>query len=63
MYVTNMEHFGHLKEVDTYTTNYLHNDMFQLFDNRLVWNLFLFFFNLYTHKFLCEHSTLSEGHL
>jgi len=37
MYVTNLHHFGHLKEVDTYTVNYKHNDMYQIFDNRLDW--------------------------
>jgi len=36
MHVTNLEHFGHLKETDTYTTNYKHNDLYQIFDNRLV---------------------------
>lgn len=37
MYVTNLDHFGHLKEMETYTTNYKHNDMYQMFDNRLDW--------------------------
>jgi len=37
MYVTNLEHFGHLKETKTYTTNFKHNDLYQLFDNRLDW--------------------------
>ena len=36
MFVTNQEHFGHLKETETYTTSYKHNDLYQLFDNRLV---------------------------
>lgn len=37
MYVTNLHHFGYLKEMDTFTTTYKHNDMYQLFDNRLDW--------------------------
>lgn len=37
MFVTNQEHFGHLKETERYSTNYKHNDLYQLFDNRLDW--------------------------
>ena len=33
MYVTNMDYFGHLKELSTYTTEHLHNDMWQIKDN------------------------------
>jgi lysyl hydroxylase/galactosyltransferase/glucosyltransferase/procollagen-lysine,2-oxoglutarate 5-dioxygenase len=36
MYVSNQYHFGHLLEVSTYTTDHLHNDMYQMMDNRLV---------------------------
>lgn len=37
MYVTNLDYFGHLKETSTYTTNFKHNDLYQIFDNRLDW--------------------------
>ena len=36
MYSTNLYYFGHLKEMDTYTTTHLHNDMWQIVDNKLV---------------------------
>ncbi|XP_032238618.2 multifunctional procollagen lysine hydroxylase and glycosyltransferase LH3 isoform X2 [Nematostella vectensis] len=37
MYVTNMHYFGRLKETDTVTTNHLHNDLWQIFDNQIDW--------------------------
>jgi len=37
MYTTNLEHFGHLKEMQTYNTNYKNNDLYQIFDNKLDW--------------------------
>jgi len=37
MYATNLAHHGHLKEMDTYTTEHKHNDLYQLFDNVLDW--------------------------
>ena len=37
MYVSNLEDYGHLLNRETYTTEHLHNDMYQLFDNRLDW--------------------------
>lgn len=37
MHVTNLEYFGHMKEMDNFTTGYKHNDMFQLFNNKLDW--------------------------
>ena len=36
MYVSNLEEYGHLLNRESYTTEHLHNDMYQLFDNRLV---------------------------
>ena len=45
MYVTNMDRFGHLKEMETYTMDYKHNDIYQIFDNRLV-SLKNHFFNV-----------------
>ena len=36
MYVTNLNVFGRLLETDSYTTTHLHNDMWQIFDNKLV---------------------------
>ncbi|XP_062505815.1 multifunctional procollagen lysine hydroxylase and glycosyltransferase LH3-like [Corticium candelabrum] len=37
MYVTNRHHFGHLVESSRFTTTRYHNDMYQLFDNKLDW--------------------------
>ena len=36
MYITNMVYFGHIKSVENYRTDLKHNDMFELFNNRLV---------------------------
>ncbi len=36
MYVSNLDEFGHLLNADNYETNHLHNDMYQLFDNKVV---------------------------
>ena len=36
MYVTNQHYFGRLLEVSTFTTDRLHNDMYQMMDNRIV---------------------------
>ena len=36
MYVTNMAYFGHLKSSENYKTDRKHNDMYELFNNRLV---------------------------
>ena len=36
MYVSNLEEYGHLINADDYDTSHLHNDMFSLFDNRVV---------------------------
>ena len=45
MYVSNLEEYGHLLNRDSYTTDHLHNDMYQMFDNRLV-----------STKAICPHS-------
>jgi len=37
MYVTNLVHFGHLKETETYNTTQMHNDMYQMMSNKLDW--------------------------
>ncbi|XP_065060867.1 procollagen-lysine,2-oxoglutarate 5-dioxygenase 1-like isoform X1 [Rhopilema esculentum] len=44
MYITNMVYFGHIKNVGNYRTDMKHNDMFELFDNRLDWE------NRYLHE-------------
>ena len=36
MYVSNLEEYGHLLNGDNFNTNHLNNDMYMLFDNRLV---------------------------
>lgn len=37
MYATNMEHYGHLKDLSTFTTKQKHNDMYQIIENRIDW--------------------------
>ncbi|XP_020626272.1 procollagen-lysine,2-oxoglutarate 5-dioxygenase 3-like [Orbicella faveolata] len=37
MYATNLYDFGRLLETDNYNTNHLHNDLWEIFDNRLDW--------------------------
>ena len=36
MYVSNLDKFGHLLNADNYNTDHLNNDMYMIFDNRLV---------------------------
>lgn len=36
MYVSNLHEFGRLLETENYNTNHLHNDLWELFDNRVV---------------------------
>ena len=36
MYVSNLEEYGHLLNGDNFNTDHLNNDMYMLFDNRLV---------------------------
>ena len=36
MYATNLYDFGRLLETDSYNTNHLHNDLWEIFDNRVV---------------------------
>jgi hypothetical protein len=36
MYISNLGDYGHLLNGDNYETTHLHNDMFSLFDNRMV---------------------------
>ena len=43
MYVTNMAYFGHLKSSENYRTDRKHNDMYELYNNRLVSRFFLIF--------------------
>jgi len=58
MYATNLDNYGHLKEMDSYTTNYKHNDLYQLFDNKLDWE------DKYLHedytKYLAKDSNIPE---
>ncbi|XP_047131925.2 procollagen-lysine,2-oxoglutarate 5-dioxygenase 1 isoform X1 [Hydra vulgaris] len=37
MYITNLDYFGHIKEDESYTTHHKHNDLYQIFDNRIDW--------------------------
>lgn len=37
MYVTNLHDFGHLLETDNYKTDMLHNDLWEIFDNKVDW--------------------------
>ena len=36
MYVSNLEEYGHLLNGDNFNTHHVNNDMYMLFDNRLV---------------------------
>ena len=36
MYVSNLEEYGHLLNADNFDTSHLNNDMYMIFDNRLV---------------------------
>ena len=59
MYTTNVDSYGHLKEMETYTAKHKHNDLYQLFDNKLDWE------DKYLHedytKFLAEDSDIPDG--
>ncbi len=36
MYVSNVHQYGHLLNGDKYETTHLHNDMYSIFENKLV---------------------------
>ena len=36
MYMSNLHKYGHLVNPDRYETNHLHNDLYNLFENRVV---------------------------
>ena len=36
MHVSNLDKYGHLLNADNYSTDHLNNDMYTIFDNRLV---------------------------
>ena len=36
MYATNLHEFGRLLETENYNTKHLHNDLWEMFDNKLV---------------------------
>ena len=36
MYATNLDKFGRLLQTDNYRTNNLHNDLWEIFDNKVV---------------------------
>ena len=36
MYVSNLDEYGHLLNADNFDTTHLNNDMYMIFDNRLV---------------------------
>ena len=55
MYATNLYDFGRLLEADNYNTNHLHNDLWEIFDNRVV---SLLKFNNCTLSLLRRHSGL-----
>jgi hypothetical protein len=37
MYMTNLQHYGHLLNTENYETNHLHNDLYNIFENRFEW--------------------------
>jgi hypothetical protein len=37
MYMTNLQHYGHLLNAENYETNHLHNDLYNIFENRFEW--------------------------
>ena len=41
MYVSNLHEYGHLISPDNYETHHLHNDLYNIFENRLVGTLSL----------------------
>ena len=36
MYISNLDEYGHLLNADNFDTSHLNNDMYMIFDNRLV---------------------------
>ena len=44
MYVDNYKYYGHLVNNDDFTTLHLHNDMYQLFENKYVSILKFYYF-------------------
>ena len=36
MFVSNLDNYGHLVSTDNYETHHLHNDLYNIFENRLV---------------------------
>ena len=45
MYATNLNEFGRLLETDNYRTNMLHNDLWEIFDNKKVRSFAYYFVN------------------
>ncbi|UYV68696.1 PLOD1 [Cordylochernes scorpioides] len=37
MFVTNMDHYGHLLNMDNYDTSHIHNDLYEIYNNQLDW--------------------------
>lgn len=37
MYVINLEQYGHLTDSESYSTEHKHNDLYEIFNNRLDW--------------------------
>lgn len=44
MYATNLKEFGRLLETDNYRTNMLHNDLWEIFDNKKVRSFAYYYF-------------------
>jgi len=36
LYIDNQQHYGHLVDAENFDTTHLHNDLYQIFDNRYV---------------------------
>ncbi|RMX35950.1 hypothetical protein pdam_00005243 [Pocillopora damicornis] len=53
MYATNLHEFGRLLETENYRTDHLHNDLWELFDNKLDWE------EKYIHPNYSQNSNLS----
>lgn len=57
MYVDNMDDFGHLVNADNFDTTHLHNELYQLFDNK--WDFEQRYIHPnYTQQFNPNHTNL-----
>jgi hypothetical protein len=57
MYVDNMDDFGHLVNADNFDTSHVHNELYQLFDNK--WDFEQRYIHPnYTQQFNPNHTNL-----